>query len=729
MLRVSDSLLSLVQSSKDRLPDGEAAHVLACQSISKRVRSTQKEIRFLILTEFNFYFYESKSFSKSVKVLESHSWEQLQFLSCESDLMTAHFRFSDGNVTLSCPNGMDVVATVSQHLRTIFTPAEFPRESIGVDDCYLEGYEPKKDAVVRRLRFKAFISKRPLPPGLEQEIVERINSSRAAERDNIAESFDLSPFLPYYDQMDLILDAIMVMPEARRLIVPASTPGSPLWPKLSKFFAVNETISQVETKEPPDTSFRAFVRELSGKRASGIHELKFSDAEYDAEFMVQLAILFESREITVLSVTNRATETGVVTLAALLPSCQGFQNLRELTLVGCPLVQAKAFLGPLPKLRTLSVDEKSLDIGEFIAQFCECANSELLELTLLSGHVTSPIPYDRTLPSCLVKLAIPDVVWSGTNLSGLFSVIANRGDGSVLQLNVARAAMDDDQWGRFDAFLQEFRFGGFAGLVFDGNHVGPGFAGLLARCENLAFLSLNACEISQPETHRIIAESIAGSKTLHNLSIQGRRHESYRNFIEIYISAVLQNKSLRVFDISGNRIGNAVLGILGPIFHQHSKLSEVLFDRNGVTDLEGLQKLYEEAGRVDRRILIRFPNEDVERLRAAGQIAEIDVHKLRVQCADAVRRRVKNARGHTSVDEDGEPRGPTMRPGEFLEMLVRGMKGGFPADVADVVHGQIAAWIADEEWAKSTAVTFLDDDKGGEIAESVTLEALFDAIT
>jgi hypothetical protein len=595
---------------------------------------------------------------------------------------------------------------ISQHLRTIFTSVEFPKEAIGVQEQYLEGYEPKKDAVVRRLRFNAFISRRPLPPGLEHEFLACVNSHRAAQKDNIAESFDLSPFLSYYDAMDLVLDAIMVMPEVHRLIVPASIPGRPLWPKLSKFFAVNETISIVETKEPPDKSFRDFVRDLSGKRSSGIHELKFSDAEYDAEFMVQLAILFESREISLLSITNGATETGILTLAALLPSCVGFQNLRELTLVGCPALEARAFLQPLPKLRTFTADDRTLDAGRFLSQFCCCENSELEELTLLRGAVLSPLPQNGSFPDHLTRLVLPDVPWSGNNLSLLFAILARRTGERPIFINIARAKMADEQWLEFDVFLQDFTFAGLQGLVFDNNRVGCGLPHLLSQSTDLQTLSINGC-IVEPSAHSLIARAIATSRTLHQLTIEGGKEQAYRNFIEVYAEAILENKSLRCLSIAGNRIGDRVVEFLKEVFERHPRLREVLFDKNGVTDLENMRSLYDLAGQVDRRVFLRFPNDDVDKLKCAGQIAEHDVHKLRLQCADALRRRAKFARVADDEDlSDGGTRETALKTGEFLEILVpthRGAgEGVLPSELQDMVDEQNMEYIGDGKWAAET---------------------------
>jgi hypothetical protein len=735
MLKIDDQVLNLVQASKDRISELEINYILACQPVRKLSRKGQKGSRYLVLSEFNFYLYEAKPFSKTVKLTRNYSWQSLIFLSCQTDLTTAQFRFLEGGVTLLCPNGMDMVATVSQHLRTIFTGTEFPKEAIGVQEQYLEGYEAKKDAVIRRLRFKAFTAKRPLPPSLETELLESIKGHRAAQKDGVADTFDLTPFLGYYEHMDLILDAIMVMPEVHRLIVPASTPGKPLWPKLSQFFAANETVGLVETKEPPDKSFRDFVKYLSVKRASGIHELKFSDAEYDEEFMVQLAILFESREITVLSITNRATDGAAVTLAQLVPTCAGFQNLRELTLVGCPRVEANFFIAPLPKLRTFTAQDPKLDIGLFLSQFCGCTNSELESLTLISGHAISPIPLEGALPSRLTKLFLPYVQWDNDNLARLFGIIAHRSSDTLLTLDVGRAQLTGAQWDAFDVFLRDYKCKRLLGLVFDGNCIGSGFSGLLENSTSLQTLFINSCVFDGPEAHAHVAHWIGVTKSLHQLSLQGDEHQTYREVMDKYIEGVLENKSLRVLDITGNRIGNEVLGYLMSIWQNHRKMKEILFDRNDVTDLEKIIPLYEAAANCGRRICLRFPNDDFHKLTEAGVIGEMDVRKLKAQCA-AVLRKKQRGRGQGSDDEggeDGSKKAVALKPGEFLDLLV---KVGGPAqpsevtlgaDLQDIIDKQNTEYIGDAQWIRATADAAGPPEETPELAvmtEMCSLEAL-----
>jgi hypothetical protein len=84
--------------------------------------------------------------------------------------------------------------------------------------------------------------------------------------------------------------------------------------------------------------------------------------------------------------------------------------LRESRLVGYSLIEAKAFLRPLPRLRTFTAHDESIDVGRFLAQFSECSKSELEELTLLGGRVLSPLPPHGALPARLAILVIPQAV-------------------------------------------------------------------------------------------------------------------------------------------------------------------------------------------------------------------------------------------------------------------------------------------------------------------------------
>jgi hypothetical protein len=198
------------------------------------------------------------------------------------------------------------------------------------------------------------------------------------------------------------------------------------------------------------------------------------------------------------------------------------------------------------------------------------------------------------------------------------------------------------------------------------------------------------------------------------------------------MSAILENESLPCIDIFGNRVGNSVLELLQSVFDNHPKITEALFEQNAVINLDALPRLYNSVGQIDRRILVRFPGDDLEHLRANEKIADGDIPRLRMQCADALRRKMKR-REQVTADDDPAKKAQLIKPGEFLEALVSGKvaDGVFPEGVKELVDQQNAQWIGDEEWLNAAANGFRlkeNDDPVVGIAQKLDIAALFSEI-
>jgi hypothetical protein len=84
---------------------------------------------------------------------------------------------------------------------------------------------------------------------------------------------------------------------------------------------------------------------------SALEDVTFCDAEFDASFMVQFAIMIECCLIKRLSFENHLTPKARTVLANLITSVRGFQHLRGLRLVGCPALTPAGVLASLPSLR------------------------------------------------------------------------------------------------------------------------------------------------------------------------------------------------------------------------------------------------------------------------------------------------------------------------------------------------------------------------------------------
>jgi hypothetical protein len=381
---------------------------------------------------------------------------------------------------------------------------------------------------------------------------------------------------------------------------------------------------------------------------------------------------------------------------------------------------------PLPHLQSLTIHESTLDVTAFLADFCQCQTSELEEVMINSGRAVSPLPIDASFPVSVSKLGLIGIEWCDHNFERLFTVLSNKSNfKQMFVLDVSRTKLSSDQWRALDQFLIGFKFDGLRAIYWDGNCIGQGICELIAQNSSLRFLSLCGCAIDSPKAVALICRFITRIRGLVSLCLAGSKTNNYRDALEPFFDAILKNRSIHSLDIGGNHYGDGILGLLQKLFDIHQKIREVIFDGNDVTDLDGVRSLYEVAGRIERRIVLRFPGEDVERLRASNRINEQDVHRLRIQCSDALRHSRKPSKAspppsNQSEDNtsDGGLAGAIERAAavasrdkcEFIDLIVRrsGMSEGegqtLPPELQEIVDRQNDDYVQDDQWE-----AFMDD--------------------
>jgi hypothetical protein len=343
-----------------------------------------------------------------------------------------------------------------------------------------------------------------------------------------------------------------------------------------------------------------------------------------------------------------------------------------------------------------------------------------------SGRTISPLTADASFPVSVSKLSLIGIEWCDDNFKHLFTVLSNKSNfKQMFTLDVARAKLSPDQWRALDQFLIGFKFDGLRAISWDGNRIGQGICDLVGQNLSLRSLSLSGCPIDWPMAVTRICKFITISRGLLNLFIAGSKIDNYHDHLERFFNAILENRSIRSLDVCGNHYGDGILALLKRLFGTHQKICEVFFDGNGVTDLDAVRGLYEVAGLIERRISLRFPGEDVERLRASGRINEQELHRLRIQCSDALRRSRKLSKASpawSNESDDNISDGALVgaiegaaavavhEEGEFIELIVRrsGMSEGegqtLPPELQEILDRQNDDYVQDDQWE-----AFMDD--------------------
>jgi hypothetical protein len=149
------------------------------------------------------------------------------------------------------------------------------------------------DGFLQRLRFKVITRDLPYAPSLESELMKAFLNSQS--------TFDLSQFVESSAQCEFVLAS----PELTGLIV-SHCSFSP-WPPLKDLFGNVSDISALEVDHPPNTAFVQFVKFISTLKTGPLRRPAFCGSDFDALFMVQLAILIETSTVNSLAFLNRIT--------------------------------------------------------------------------------------------------------------------------------------------------------------------------------------------------------------------------------------------------------------------------------------------------------------------------------------------------------------------------------------------------------------------------------------
>jgi hypothetical protein len=106
-----------------------------------------------------------------------------------------------------------------------------------------------------------------------------------------------------------LVASVVAWPELTWLIV-LHCSFSP-WPLLKGLFGNVSGTSALEVNHPPDAAFVQFVKFGSTHKTGPMRRLTFCGSDFDASFMVQLAILIETNTVNSLAFLNRVTHDGI----------------------------------------------------------------------------------------------------------------------------------------------------------------------------------------------------------------------------------------------------------------------------------------------------------------------------------------------------------------------------------------------------------------------------------
>jgi hypothetical protein len=628
-------ILAEVQESKVPLPESECTKVVTSQSVQWISAGRQRTPSYLILTPYHFYLFARGSGRANLKQIQASLWNTVSALSVSKDRETVTFTIDGHPVSLFIPTASDFIPALASYLLSILNRSEFPPDSLTGPAGLFDRLELAPNRFMARLRFSAYVSNLTLPDRFVATLRDLTDQQLLASKDPGDGTLDISDFIQYQQEFPLIFDALSVFPEIFHLIVsvPSDEQGW-VWPLVSNFLRVNNTVTIFEAGHLTHDIFRETVRPLRDRGFHPIHTFACSDIDFDRLFMVELAILVEIAPVVSLSLRNQMTEAGLETLLKLLQSVNGFKRLRALEFAGCPLARAASILEALPRLRSFRWADPVIEIGAVLTGLCSVPDCEIEEITLSYGTCLGEIAADLRLPPRLRQIAITDTGWQAAGLRAFLELVTKT---EQIGLNLNGTCLQDDSWSEIDEFMAGLEFAGLSSFSFDENPIGPGLLKWIGRNLGLVELSLNCCVWAFEGVGESLREILRSSVALRRFSFRGKAPVPYAAEIPGVLAGVLENGSLHELDIENNRAGAIVVEKLREIIDVHPVINKVWFDGSEGEDWRGILDLFELAKTKDRSILLKHPTRDVSALRASAKISDGDVARIKNQWRESLR--------------------------------------------------------------------------------------------
>ncbi|OHT03185.1 hypothetical protein TRFO_06874 [Tritrichomonas foetus] len=620
MLSVNEDLLNMI---KDCYPSFEADHANCVQMITKVNRHGAHDERILALTDYNAYLFTPSLLKRSARISRYFRWDTLLAIRTES-ILSFQLVFKDGTMTLIDQNSVQLVVSVATHISNILLKHEWPKFEF--DPEYLDGYKQSSDAMIKRMMFKSYVAGTELPEGLIKEM-KILNSKIIKMNENIPIPFYLKRFIEFYPYTEFILAAIEVCPQIKRLIVPYK-PKQPYWEFLANFLRTNRTITSLEIYDDPNhPKFKDFYESFAINPNNQIDDISFNNGKFNQMFVVNLAIILESKCFHRLILNNGVTADGFQIMASMMPNVKGFKSLVAFQLSQCRSIQPNTIISNLPQLTVLRLEDCNIEVADVFIALNDLPESHIRELNLGKNRLTVSLDSNLKLPKDLKILNLDNLTIENNALLFLIYLLSQEiSRENKLILSICRLKMSNEQWDELNTYLYSIYIL-MNTLLFDQNRIGNGFITFFEKC-NLQKLSVKGCLATGDPILTSFTTSIQKNTTIKELNIGGAEGCFLGDSLPNLLNVIIENQSITSLDISGNMTGITIYDSVLNLLEKNPRIKEISLDGNNHTNGDAIKQFYSNVRQFKRRVFVQTPINDITAMKNAKLLNERDINEL-----------------------------------------------------------------------------------------------------
>ena len=296
-----------------------------------------------------------------------------------------------------------------------------------------------------------------------------------------------------------------------------------------------------------------------------------------------------------------------------------FTNLRKLEFSGCKIrASAVAVLESIcvfcnqSRLVSLSLAKTGIDIPNFLTILSR--KTVCLKSLDLSGNDFGVSVTEYTIPASVEVLNLSKVTWNPGAFAGFFGQDHILGTTISVDLSYIKAKpQKQEQMLSEISSVTPSRT--FTSVIWNGNVLTAEFITFLEKFPQLKSLSLDNCLIVNDDMVQVMESlsTLISKEDLWSLSVAYTFAHS-KSMLNYLRESLVNARSLKKLDVSGNAIGGPGLHILQSIILESESLAEIAFDDSNIPRLSLLSEFVTALLDCPRAVHLSKPKTDIGRL-------------------------------------------------------------------------------------------------------------------
>ena len=427
--------------------------------------------------------------------------------------------------------------------------------------------------------------------------------------------FKLMPCDKLDDLLPSICQALKPYTPLESLIIPKLDEGVNLYKNLSEIIVNNfPPVRHISLAIQPDHQFIAFAD--AAKTSEKLQGFTFQDVAMtdDSLTMLQSALL-ELPKFCSLAFINCLKPSNMDFFTSDFLSGYVTDNLYMFNLDRTQgLDLHKIFNGKdYPRIRSLSFAECDLDVADALKVISRANLTDLRYLNLSGNHATTP--FDRTIdfPRQLIRLDVNNVAWGDDVITTFFNTFLHHNFPKGIHLYIEYMHIKPEEFPALEKEFADAAFFNILTLGWSGNIITDKFLDFVQKNNRITTLFLSDIFSADDESFKTFLIFVNSFPYLQNLVIRGT-NDHYLGADAIPLIKVLaQNKTLRLLDLTDQRIGDDGIKALSDVVENCLGLQSLVIDGTDFENLSAFQDLIKAGETRAKPVAIQYPLRDMEK--------------------------------------------------------------------------------------------------------------------